>query len=76
MLSLCVHGPQAFFAAQASSSNFRTDNRPTIDLAITWRKVNATKKIREFCLMARSGANENSIRRVWRERMFCGSFRL
>jgi len=27
------------------------DNDQIIDLAITRRKVNATKKIREFCLM-------------------------
>jgi hypothetical protein len=27
------------------------DNGQMIDLAITWCKVNATKKIREFCLM-------------------------
>jgi hypothetical protein len=27
------------------------DNGQMIDLTITWCKVNATKKIREFCLM-------------------------
>jgi len=27
------------------------DNGQMVDLAITWCKVNATKKIREFCLM-------------------------
>jgi hypothetical protein len=27
------------------------DNGQMIDLAIKWCKVNATKKIREFCLM-------------------------
>jgi hypothetical protein len=48
------------------------DNGRKIDLAITWCKVNATKKIREFCLMARSAANKNSIGRLWRERIFCG----
>jgi len=48
------------------------DNGQMIDLAITWCKVNATKKIREFCLMGTISANKNTIGRLWRERIFCG----
>src|SRR5207302_5256276 len=48
------------------------DSGQMIDFAITWRKVNATKKIREFCLMGTFSANKNTIGRLWRERIFCG----
>jgi hypothetical protein len=46
------------FAAQAAAQNLRDpiDSGHMIDVTITWCKVNATKKIREFCLMGTIGS--------------------
>jgi hypothetical protein len=43
----------SFFRGASCSIKFRDpiDSSQMIDLAITWCKVNATKKIREFYLM-------------------------